>query len=290
MPVQFSKVVHAYDESLNQAHTKSYRLSIQLAADGFSFALFNTLNSKFLSIESHALNSRDQLDDFIAQFMQFVSGHSWLTASYEHTTLLFEPAATTLVPGALYHSDDKDQLARFNFEVDENSLVNADKLVNADAYLLYSIPLAVRSMINRLFPGHVLSSHTAALIEELMILNKNQPAGKRMFVNVRKGQVDVVILEGKQLLFYNSFAYHSKQDFIYYIIFVIEQLNLNPEEIELKFSGNIDRKSTLYDMAWKYIRNIQFQEYSSAYRYSYIFNDVPPHRFFTLLNAGLCVS
>ena len=100
--------------------------------------------------------------------------------------------------------------------------------------------------------------------------------------------VDIVIIEGNQLLFYNAFPYHSKQDFIYFIIFVIEQLNLNPEDIELKFSGKIDKKSTLYDIAWKYIRNIGFQELPASYRYSYVFNDIPAHYYFVLLNSGIC--
>lgn len=290
MSVQFSKIYHAYDESLNKAHTKSYRLSIQLATDGFSFALFNTLNSKFLSIESVELNAPDQPEEFISHFNHFVSEHPWMKADFEQTTILYESPVSTLIPGALYNPDDKDLLARFNFRVEAESTVMTDKLVNADAHLLYTIPQAIQSMLNRLFPGHSMQAHTTALIEEIMILNKNQPAGKRMFVNVRKGQLDVVIIEGKQLLFFNSFPYHSKQDFIYYIIFVIEQLNLNPEEIELKFSGKIDKASTLFDMAWKYIRNIQFQEYSATYRYSYVFNDVPSHRFFTLINSGMCVS
>lgn len=288
MSAQLIKVFNAYDESLNKAHSKSYRLSIQLSLDGFSFTLFNTLNSKFISLESSEFSASDQPSEFLIAFDEMVRKHAWLTEEFAEVDIIFESFGSTLIPSALYNPNDKGVLAKFNFEVSEQMEIRADKLINCDAYLLYSVPKTLVKILNKLFPSYSLHSHAAVLIEVLMILNKNQTTGKQIFVNVRNTNVDIVIVEGKQLLFYNAFPYHSKQDFIYYIIFVIEQLNLNPEDIELRFSGKIDKKSTLFDMAWKYIRNIQFQELPSAYRYSYVFNDIPPHYYFVLLNSGVC--
>jgi len=290
MSAQLIHVFNAYDESLNQAHSKNYKLSIQLSSDGFSFALFNTLSSKFLSLEAVEVRHPDNPKEFVRVFKNFAHKHPWLNSEFDQVNVYYETSKSTLVPSPLYNPEDQETLAKFNFEVPENMEVRNDRLTNTDAQLLYAIPKDLPELLNDLFPQHVLRCHASILIEILLILNKNQPAFKRMFVNVRNAQLDVVIVEGKQLLFYNTFPYQSKQDFIYYIIFVIEQLNLNPEEIELKLSGKIDKESTLFDMAWKYIRNIQFQELSSAYRYSYLFNDIPQHYYFTLLNSGLCES
>lgn len=288
MCAQLIKALKEYDESLNLAHSKSYKLSIQLSLDGFVFTLFNSLNSKFLSLESAEMSHSENPADFLRAFNELVEKHPWLGAEFESINLYFEASKSTLIPAPLYNPEDQELLAKFNFEVSQGMEIRHDWLPNADAYLIYAIPKDLLALLGHLFPGYKLSCHASALIEVLMIMNKNLPASKRLFVNVRNGQLDVVITEGKHLLFYNAFPYHSKQDFIYYIIYVIEQLNLNPEEIELKLSGSIDKQSTLYDLAWKYIRNIQFQELSSAYRYSYLFNDIPSHSYFTLINSGLC--
>lgn len=290
MSAQFNKVFNVYDESLNQAHSKSYRLSIQLSPDGFSITILNLLNSKYLSIESSEFHGSGHPEEFIDHFESFSRDHHWLRSNFEQVILMYEPSGSTLIPGPLFDPVDMDDLAKFNFNIPENSTILSDVLVNTDAHLLYSVPESIEKMVNKLFPNHILVSHASVLIDTLMMLNKNLPAGKRLFVNVRNGHLDLVIIEGKNLIFYNSFPYHSKQDFIYYIIFVIEQLNLNPEEIDLKFSGKIDKKSTLFDMAWRYIRNIDFQELPANFRYSYLFNDIPPHYYFTLLNSGVCVS
>lgn len=290
MSVQLKTVLSAYDESLNQAHTTNCHLIIQLSLEGFSFTIFDTLSSRFLSLESQETGGPGDAALMTTLLKGCTTGHDWLGRNYAGITVLFETSRSTLVPSPLYDPADQDLLAGFNFKVEDGMEILHDHLPNADAYLVYAIEGGLATVLQQLFPGHVLKCHASVLIEELLILNKNLPALKRMFVNVRGGWLDVVITEGRQLLFYNSFPYHSDQDFIYYVIFVIEQLNLNPEEIDLKLSGAIDRKSTLFDMAWKYIRNIQFQELSPSFKYSYLFNDIPAHRYFTILNSGLCES
>lgn len=290
MSAQLIKVYNVYDESLNQAHSKSYRLSIQLSQDGFSFAIFDTLNSRFVSLESSELSGYHIPEDFVAIFDDFTSQHPWLKSEFESVTVMFEPQYTTLVPLTLFHDEDAEDIARFNFKLPDKAQVVSEKLVNADAQLIYCIPDAILNLLDTNFPGHKLTSHAAVLIESLLIHNKNQSPDKRLFVNVRNAQLDIALVSGKQLIFYNSFRYHSKQDFIYYIIFVFEQLNLNPEEIELTFSGKIDKNSTLFDIAWKYVRHINFQALPSAYRYSYVYKDIPKHYFYTLLNLGICES
>ena len=122
------------------------------------------------------------------------------------------------------------------------------------------------------------------------MLHKNLQFQKRIFVNVRNSYLDIIITEERKLLYYNSFNYRSKEDFIYYVIFVLEQLKLNPEEIDLILSGYIDKNSKIFDIIFNYVRNIRFQGLTDSFKYSYIFNDIPSHYYFNLLNVGLCES
>jgi hypothetical protein len=290
MSARFSTVIKAYDEALNQDHRSNYSLFGQVSSNGLACSIFNTLNSKFLSLEHVEFSRPEDPGAQIDAIQSFISDHPWLKGSFSAIRLFYETNKSTLVPASLFDPTDRDTLAQFNFDVPAGFEIRYDPLKNTDAVLLYTASIDLLQMMQRVFPDHRLQCHATVLIEALLALNKNQSPGKRMFVNVRDAQIDVVILEGNNLIFYNSFSYHSKQDFVYYIIFVIEQLNLNPEVIELRLSGLIEKKSTLFDMAWKYVRHIEFQEFPAAYRYSYLFNDVSPHRYFTLLNSVLCES
>ena len=63
-------------------------------------------------------------------------------------------------------------------------------------------------------------------------------------------------IANQKLLLYNTFEYQTKEDFIYYLLFTAEQLQLNPEIFQLKLFGKISKENELYQIAYKYIRNV----------------------------------
>ena len=81
-----------------------------------------------------------------------------------------------------------------------------------------------------------------------------------MFVNVSRNSLDIVVLENNQLILFNTFSYNTKEDFIYYILFVAEQLNLNVNEFSLHFTGKVNIEDAIYKTTYKYIKNVYFLE------------------------------
>ena len=63
----------------------------------------------------------------------------------------------------------------------------------------------------------------------------------------------MVLLKNKELVFFNSFEYQTKEDFIYYVLFVFEQLQLDPQKQLVKLFGNISTNSELYQIAYQFI-------------------------------------
>jgi hypothetical protein len=285
---QIHQVVKKYDEALSQADTKKYKLSIQVSLDGFSFCILDADSNKFLSIESLSFEKVKRVNDFCVWLKEYHSENSWLKQEFNQVQILYESDKSTLIPGPLFEESEKENYSRFNFNIPDGHLVLHDQISILDAFHLYTVPQQIVNTVKELFPTSGLFCQSSALIESLLILNKNRPASKRSFANVRNSNVDIVITDGRKLLYYNAFPYRTTEDFIYYIMFVYEQLQLNPEEIELVLSGFIDRDSKLFDITYKYIRNVNFQHYTDSFQFSYVFNDVPAHYFFNLLNLNLC--
>jgi hypothetical protein len=59
-----------------------------------------------------------------------------------------------------------------------------------------------------------------------------------------------------KLMFYNRFDFATKEDVIYYLLFTIDQLKLNPEEIPVVITGNISEDNDNYKIIYKYVRNV----------------------------------
>ena len=288
MPDKIVQIVKKYDEALIEAESEKYILSIQMSLDGFLFCIFDDEKNKFLSIEAVEFSNVNRIGILTEILKQFVLRHPWVTLRFKTVNIIYETSKSTLVPSPLFDKTEKETFTKFNFTIEESHDVKYDKLNNLDAFILYTFPVQLKETVNELFPKHKLLSHSGVLIESILVLHKNLPEQKRAFVNVRNSYLDIIVTEGRKLLYYNSFDYKTKEDFVYFLIFVLEQLNLNPEEIDLVISGFIDKNSELFEIIYKYVRNVHFQALTASFKYSYIFNEIPSHYYFNLLNFGLC--
>jgi hypothetical protein len=55
---------------------------------------------------------------------------------------------------------------------------------------------------------------------------------------------------------FNSFNYTTKEDFIYYLLFTLEQLNLDTETVILKMFGEIEEGDDIYSICYQYVKHI----------------------------------
>jgi hypothetical protein len=99
---------------------------------------------------------------------------------------------------------------------------------------------------------------------------------------------DLVIFDGRQLTYFNSFSFQNPDDVVYYLIFVLEQLKFNPESMPLVLLGNVEKGGALFELLYRYIRHIEFGRRNETYKYSYLFGQVPPQLNYPLMNFLSC--
>jgi hypothetical protein len=61
-----------------------------------------------------------------------------------------------------------------------------------------------------------------------------------------------------------------------------------PEQVMVTLSGEIVKNSAIFEIMYKYIRNISFAEPISQVTNSYILQDIEAYRYQNLFNAMLC--
>ena len=106
----------------------------------------------------------------------------------------------------------------------------------------------------------------------------------------REEAFNMLIFDKKQLIYSNAFHFRAPEDVVYFVIFVMEQLNLNPEEIPVTLLGAIEKSSPNYELLFRYIRHIDFATRNEAMHYSHVFDDIPGHAWYALSNPVLCGS
>lgn len=102
--------------------------------------------------------------------------------------------------------------------------------------------------------------HFSTIVLDAILSFEKHSTSSKMYVNISIDHFEVIALENGQLKLYNTFEYATKEDFIYYILFAIEQLSFNPEELPLILVGNISKDDELYSIVYKYIREVSIFE------------------------------
>ena len=69
-------------------------------------------------------------------------------------------------------------------------------------------------------------------------------------MNISQSLFDIVVLKDSKILFYNNFEYQTKEDFIYYILFTLEQLELSTDKTKVSLLGDINKQSELYKILY----------------------------------------
>lgn len=274
------------DEAFDASKTPSFKLILQLGLSGLEIVVVDKSTNKFIALETYSFQNSYNFES-AAELLETLLKDSKLldhTLRYQSVSCLIVNNLSTLVPEALYEADRKKMYLKFNASLEGDELVVTDEVKSLEAKNIFALPFSIKAKLDYQFKNITYHHFSSALIDSLVANNKNQ-TGKKLYAHIQATHFEIIVLDGKNLLFYNTFNHHSAEDFIYYLLFVCEQLQLNPEKIEFIFIGEIEKNASIYSLAQKYIRNIKFGERTESSDYSYQLQTLPKHFYFTLFNS-----
>ena len=223
-------------------------------------------------------NSQTSPENLLLKIETIFNTNAYLQNDFITVTVIHQNNLSTVVPNRFF---DKKKMAfylNFNVKTLATDFITFDDLEALNAKNVYVPYVNINNYLFQNFGEFEYKHHSTVLIEKL--LKNTTTKEKTMFVNVSKTSLDIVVLENKKLLLSNAFSYDSKEDFIYYVLFVAEQLNLDVREFPLYLLGEITLKSKTYKITYKYIKNVSFLESTNAIYDTF---NIPSHSNYILL-------
>ena len=226
----------------------------------------------------YAKNStpQDQIDSITALF----ASHTALSDSYTSINVAHCSNLSSFIPKPFFNQDNLAKYLKYTVKVLKNDFITYDTFRNTEMVNVYIPSVHLNNFLFDQF-GTFDYKHSSTILVENLLKKYTNSENTHFIVNVEKNSFQIIVLKRKKLEFYNSFYFNTKEDFIYYILFTAEQLNLNPEEFLLTFMGDIEKESELYSIVYKYIRNINFYEPTYSIKEKFGVSD---HSNFVLLN------
>ncbi len=274
------------DEAFDAKQTLNFRLIIEIGIDGLLVAVNERSKNKYIALENYTFQNVYGFDVVCELLDEIIKDSTLIKHKYGAVVCMVVNNLSTLVPNPLFEEDKKKLYLKFNTSLQGDDLIVVDDLKNLDAKNVFAIPYSLKGKLDHLFSKITYHHFSSPLIDSLLSQNKNK-SNKKLFVHIQSSHFETIVIEDKNLLFYNTFNHHSAEDFIYYLLFVCEQLQLNPENIEVVLLGEVEKSSDIYSIAQKYIRNLKFGERFDSADYSYQLQTLPKHFYFTLFNSYL---
>lgn len=262
----------------NKAYKK---LTIQISLNSLSFCIFDTLNNIPLIVKKlpfSNLNRSIKMEDLLETVF---NENPDLKNNYDEILVIHSNNLSTFVPTALFDEEFIGSYLQFNTKVFETDFFTFDAL---DKYEMNHVYIPYVNMNNFFIDkyGSFDYKHAATiLVSKLLDFSKNKEE-RKMFVHVNENHFDIIVVQNQKLHLFNSFEYKTPEDFIYYILFTAEQLQLNPENFILQFLGSISENDAFYQITYKYIRNISLMDVSD---FKNPFTETENREHFILLNS-----
>ena len=235
--------------------TSKKKLSIQFSLDGFSFYISNThhIISKFTSFNFTKPIKSPEL--ILKEIQEIFKNEKTLQQDFETVSVVHQNNLSTLVPNQYFKDDNLNKYLKYSVKTITTDLIVYDDLNFIKAKNVYVPFVNINNFIFQNFGEFEYKHHSSILLEKLFLQSDNS---LNFFVNISQSLFDIVVLKDSKILFYNNFEYQTKEDFIYYILFTLEQLELSTDKTKVSLLGDINKQSELYKILYTYVRNISF--------------------------------
>lgn len=260
-----------------QPDTKA-RFLLLISDGGFSEVVYDGHKHKFVAVRTRGLAY--PLQDIIRERQELL-----LFPDMEYQVFLSSPR-NTLVPSAIYTAENTELLFGLNHKLNEGDVILSEPLKQLQAQLLFAVSAEERALCAQL-SSQSLHHSSACWLEMLAQLHKN---GSRtaLHADMDGAHIHIAVFIEGVFQFYNCFPAATEEDKLYFLMFVSEQLRINPHRDSYYISGHIFRHDVLHSLLARYIKELHFEARPRQYHYALPLHNLPEHFYFKAFSTPLC--
>lgn len=258
------------------------KLSIQVSLNGLSFCALDTIGKKIISADRLIFEKSLAPNELQENLKSLLEKHGLTTKDFSEVVVVHNNGLFSFVPKSLFNVDELANYLKFNTKILANDHIAYDTLESYDLVNVYVPFVNINNYIFDLY-GEFEYKHNGTVLVQALLNAPSMTKEPICYIHVGQNQMEITVISQKRLLLYNSFIFHTNEDFIYYLLFTMEQLQLDPETTKLRLFGGLEEGGSVYDLCYQYVKDVSiFKPSIAAYPIGTTYNASID---FTLLSA-----
>jgi hypothetical protein len=280
------EVINTFNKEFVLDNNCNYHLSIQGNATKLSFALLDVNNNKYIGVKDYAFDNQEDAKKLLQQLF---SEDPLFKCNFKSVIFQYQSYRAMLVPDTLFDSKNLKAFLKFHHNLDESDYIHYLPLKQAEAFVIFSIPVYYEEILNSKYPDVKYLHHSIPYIYNAIENRGNDVNYPSLHVHFTSDFFDVLILRNKKIQLFNSFFYKKYTDVIYFIINILNLYSYLPAHTKIYLSGEVEENTELYKELKTLFNSLNLESYVSTYHYSDEMKNIGQHKFVNLINAYSCV-
>lgn len=274
------------DGSFDKNITNSYFLSIQVSLNGLSFCVLDPIRNLYILFKHIPFAKPDKN---YSHTQELLITEEVLNYSYKRVFFLFNTPYATLVPANLYHYDHSKKSLQLTSNIcEDNYKVIEQKIKLADTWNVFAIPRFLYHLVKTQFKDVSFFQQYTPIVEANLITSKTETQPE-VYLHIHPDEFDLAIIQKHRLLLCNSFSYKNNTEFVYFILYSVEQLNLDKDKLKIMVIGLSNYKDERLLLLERYIKNVKLEAPTPHFEFSSSFKASLKGNYQNLFNLPLCV-
>lgn len=247
------------EKNNNRVQNINSRLSVQVSLIGLSFLVTNLETKATLFYSEKKFPDPLTPEELLLEIQDVISKMERVNIEFKEVIVVYSSKMHATVPLPLFEESRASEYLKFNSKILSTDFIALDILETHDIVVVYVPFVNINNFFFEKYGSFQYYHGVTSLLKSVSNLEKHSIVPK-MYLHLQDGMVDCVIVKDGLLELCNTYSYKTPEDLIYYILFCLEQLKLNPETIPLFLCGNIEKGDPNYEILYTYIRTIKFVE------------------------------
>jgi hypothetical protein len=235
---------------------KSLSLLIIISSKELKVLLRNSVDSKFINQSNSVFPDKININEILSELKNILNEFNLLNII--KVTLILNNKLSVLVPKDFFNEENCLDYLKFNSRLLKNDTASFDYIEEFEVHNVFITYGNVTNYLIEKFGSFEFFHYSTVLLKKLY---SDTPKDKiaRIYVNINKSYLNIIVFKGKELNYYNTFDYETKDDILYFVLFVIEQNKLINNETKMKLIGEEKIIKNYYDYLSKFIKNLEMK-------------------------------